>query len=176
MNTLYIFKSKPEAIIPKYATTYSACFDLSACLTSDSLIKAFVPKQFGDKRFEDVSELFIENGRLTIPSMARVLVPTGLKFRIPINCSIRLHPRSGISIKNGLTLVNCEGVIDEDYFDEVFVPIHNISSFDQILTHGTRICQAELVVDSRATLIETDIEPTQKSNRVGGFGSTGTQS
>jgi dUTP pyrophosphatase len=173
MNTLYVFKCNQDATIPTYGTTYSACFDLSACLSYGANIKAFVPKCFGDKKFEEQTLLTVEYGSIAVPSMARVLVPTGLKFRIPINCSIRLHPRSGISIKSGLTLVNCEGVIDEDYFDEVFVPIHNISSSTQIITHGTRICQAELVVDSRATLIETDIEPTQKSNRVGGFGSTG---
>jgi dUTP pyrophosphatase len=173
MNTLYVFKCNPDATIPTYGTTYSACFDLSACLVESADIKAYMPRQFGNKQFEEQTLLTVEDREIIMPPGARALIPTGLKFRIPINCSIRLHPRSGISIKSGLTLVNCEGVIDEDYFDEVFVPIHNISSSNQIITHGTRICQAELVVDSRASLIETDIEPTQKSNRVGGFGSTG---
>ena len=170
---LYVFKCNSEASLPKYGTTYSACFDLSACLTHGDTVKAFIPKHFEDKNFEEETTLPVEYGSITIPSMSRVLIPTGLKFRIPINCSLRLHPRSGISIKNGITLVNCEGVIDEDYFDEVFVPIHNISSAPQIITHNMRVCQAELVVDSRAAVLETDIEPTRKSNRIGGFGSTG---
>lgn len=173
MNTLYVFKCNSEATTPTYATTYSACFDLSACLVHGATIKAFIPKQFGDKKFEEPTALEVEGDSIMVPPMARALIPTGLKFRIPINCSLRLHPRSGISIKSGITLVNCEGVIDEDYFDEVFVAIHNISSAPQSITHKMRICQAELVVDSRATILETDLEPTQKTNRVGGFGSTG---
>lgn len=173
MNTLSVFKCNVDATLPTYATTHSACFDLYACLISGSTVRAYKSSYFQLGHIEEQVLLPVEDGNLVVPPTCRVLIPTGIKFRIPVKCSVRLHPRSGISIKNGLTLINCEGVIDEDYFDEVFAPLHNISSTPQVISHGMRVCQGELVADSRATIIESNIEPTQRTNRVGGFGSTG---
>jgi dUTP pyrophosphatase len=172
---LSVFKCVPEAIIPTYGTASSACFDLYACLTKNSLVKSFVPfpcNPFGSSEF---SRTFTIDDKLEfqLPSGARALVPTGLKFNIPPSHSLRLHPRSGLAFKSGITLSNCEGVIDEDYVEQVYVSIYNISPCSVTIRHGDRICQGELVKDVRANIKETFDEPKIKTDRKGGFGSTG---
>lgn len=133
---------------PHYATEGSACFDL----------RAWIPNE----------------GKITIGSGEYALVPTGLIFDIPENHSIRLHPRSGLAIKNGITLLNAEGVVDSDYIEEIKVILVNHGWQRFTVTHGMRICQAELVRNLDPQLEETNVKPVQKTSRVGGFGSTGT--
>ena len=77
--------------------------------------------------------------------MERVLVPTGLIFDIPKGYSVRLHSRSGLAWKDGLYLTNCEGIIDYDYVEPIFVMMTNISQSPKTINNGVRICQAELV-------------------------------
>jgi dUTP pyrophosphatase len=102
-----------------------------------------------------------------------MLIPTGLVFNIPDGYSIRIHPRSGISFKNGIQLANCEGVIDSDYYHETFVALVNMSDVPFTIKHGDRIAQAELVQDLGAKFSETTERPEMRTNRQGGFGSTG---
>lgn len=167
-NRLQIFLCNESAIFPKYSTQYSACFDIHACL-----YKPVSCIYFSHTELKEVKTELEVCGEVVLPPKSRSLIPTGLKFNIPINCSVRLHPRSGVSFKNGLTLSNSEGIIDEDYYDEVMVSIYNSSEQVQIITNGDRICQAELVVDSRCRLLPTLDCPSKKSDRSGGFGSTG---
>jgi dUTP pyrophosphatase len=87
--------------------------------------------------------------------------------------SIRLHPRSGVALKYGLILANCEGVIDEDYVNETQLIVLNTSDEIMKVYHGDRIAQGELVRYEQFDIEEIWQQPTQKSNRVGGFGSTG---
>ena len=98
--------------------------------------------------------------------MERVLIPTGLILDIPEGYSVRLHSRSGLAWKDGVYLTNCEGIIDYDYVEPVFVMMTNISQSPKTINNGDRICQAELV--------EIPEPPTRKTERDGGFGSTGT--
>ena len=105
--------------------------------------------------------------------MERVLVPTGLIFDIPAGYSVRLHSRSGLAYKEGLYLTNCEGIIDHDYIEPVFAMMTNISQAPKSINNGDRICQAELVEKVYHSLLEIQEPPTQKTERDGGFGSTG---
>lgn len=173
---LKVFKCVPEATIPSYSTHSSACFDLHACLPKDAQVKSFVPFPCNPFGSSELSKVFTidEKGQVELPSGARALIPTGLKFDIPSNHSIRLHPRSGLAFKHGIMLSNCEGVIDEDYVEEVFISVFNSSPASFVIRHGDRICQAELVLDSRSGIVETTTAPSKKTNRSGGFGSTGT--
>lgn len=84
-----------------------------------------------------------------------------------------MHPRSGWSLKRGISLTNCEGVVDSDYIDPVFVILENRSSEHQHILHGDRIAQAELVENCATTIVEISNAPAIKTDRVGGFGSTG---
>ena len=173
---LGVFKCVPEATVPSYATKFSACFDLHSCIPSGTEVKAIIPTEvsYRGSSTEDTCTLVSdESGCLIIPARARVLIPTGLKFNIPPCCSVRLHPRSGLSFKHGLILANCEGVIDEDYVDQVFIILHNISNVNVTIKHGDRVCQAELIRDSRDPVLEIFNEPQKKTDRSGGLGSTG---
>ena len=92
---------------------------------------------------------------------------------IPKNHSVRLYPRSSLALKYGLTLANNVGIIDSDYVEPVYMMIYNISGYQQFVTNGERICQAELVLEKQHVLLELDERPERKTDRDGGFGSTG---
>jgi len=110
---------------------------------------------------------------ISIPMQNRVLIPTGLIFDIPEGYSVRLHSRSGLAWNEGLYLTNCEGIIDSDYVDPIFVMMTSISQSPKVINNGDRICQAELVKKIYHGLTEIKKPPVQKTEREGGFGSTG---
>jgi dUTP pyrophosphatase len=103
----------------------------------------------------------------------RVLVPTGLILDIPEGHSVRLHTRSSISLKKGLIMPNGEGIIDSDYYHQTFVMLYNASADEVLIENGERIAQGELVKTLSYSIEETKDVPEQKTDRVGGFGSTG---
>ena len=80
---------------------------------------------------------------------------------------------SGLSLKKGLILANCEGVIDSDYVEEVFVPMVNNTDKLFHIRSGERIAQIELVKTIPTINTWIDDRPTKRGNRNGGFGSTG---
>lgn len=164
------FKTHPDVHIPLIATTWAACFDLSFSVAGKISVEGYVSKNQAVSR----PIRFYDGKRyVTIEPGDRLLFPTGLIFDIPENYSLRLHPRSGIALKLGLTLANCEGVIDADYVQETFIMIVNTSEVSQSVFDGDRLCQAELVKLQECSLWEIAEAPTQKTNRTGGLGSTG---
>jgi dUTP pyrophosphatase len=112
---------------------------------------------------------------ITLMPGDRVMVPTGLILDIPDGYSVRVHARSGLSLKQGLILVNSEGVIDSDYVEELFVLLTNVSENAQVIKNGDRIAQAELVKKEEYALWEIFEAPAKKTDRDGGMGSTGTK-
>lgn len=165
MTTLRIWKTHPSITIPKHQTEQSACFDL-----------AF--QGAGKRDYNGYSHMNKPFARpmghaLTIAPGERVLIPTGCIMDIPEGFSVRLHARSGTSLKQGLVLANAEGVIDSDYVEEVFVMLHNISGNAVTINQGDRVAQAELVKNVEYTVEETPARPLHKTKRQGGFGSTG---
>ncbi len=112
---------------------------------------------------------------MAIPPHSRALIPTGMVFDIESDYSIRIHPRSGLSWKHGITLINCEGVIDSDYREEVFIPLINTTEVPYTIEHGDRIAQFEIIRynDTITYLTTTESTAKRKADRVGGFGSTG---
>jgi dUTP pyrophosphatase len=94
-------------------------------------------------------------------------------FGIPRGYSMRVHPRSGIAWKNGVTVFNCEGVIDSDYTHETYVMLVNNSTERFTIKNGDRIAQAELVPVVSHVFTVTHDPITTTSNRIGGIGSTG---
>ena len=135
---------------------------------------------------------YITNGGVLIRPGDRLLIPTGLVFKIGIahsiehfsdisrdkeelrQFSIRLHPRSGLSLKRGLVLANSEGIVDVDYQQQVFLLITNISQITQTIKVGDRLAQGEVSTNEEVHFVEVSEFPTQHSERGGGFGSTGT--
>ena len=167
---LKYYKLHPEAQAPVYSTTDAACFDIFLCTFG---VTAFDGYDDTGKKF---TRLLTTDGGVTICPRDRVLAPTGLIFDIPKEYSVRIHPRSGLSLKEGLTLANAEGVIDSDYMEETFVMLTNNTTRNIVVPNLSRICQGELVRNNRATFEEVKTRPTRdNTNRKGGFGSTGTK-
>jgi dUTP pyrophosphatase len=165
-----VYKVEPTAQLPNYQTRKAACFDLSAFIDKED-ITVFN----GKEKSQIKTDLDGQNQKyyVTLAPSERALIRTGLIFDIPEEYSIRLHPRSGVALKYGLILANCEGVIDEDYINETKLIILNTTDQMIKIYHGDRIAQGEVVKYEQAEIEETIYEPSQKSNRVGGFGSTG---
>jgi dUTP pyrophosphatase len=103
----------------------------------------------------------------------RYLIPTNLILDIPEGFSVRIHPRSGLALKQGLTLINCEGVIDSDYVEPIYITLLNLSDSPVEISDGDRVAQAELVRSETYEIEEVNTPPARKTSRVGGFGSTG---
>lgn len=140
-----IKKLHPDAVIPKYATSGAACFDLVA--------------------IEDV----------TIRSGQSVLVRTGLSIEILPGLELQIRPRSGISLKTPLRISNAPGTIDSDYRGEICVIMENSapnSNNIQTITKGDRVAQGAICPVWQVTFKEVeDLSETQRGS--GGFGSTG---
>jgi dUTP pyrophosphatase len=135
---------KHNLTMPSYATEGSAGMDLTAAISE--------PYEF--KPFE------------------RKLVPTGIIIELPEGYEAQVRPRSGLSIKHGMTLVNCVGTIDEDYRGEVCVPMINLSQETYTINPGDRIAQMIISPVQKVDIIEVrEVSTTSRSS--GGFGSTG---
>lgn len=109
---------------------------------------------------------------ITIHPMERQLVPTGLFLEIPLGYEGQVRARSGLSIKNGITLVNCVGTIDSDYRGELKIPIINLGDQPFEIKKGDRIAQL-IVTKYEQVLWEVTKEIEESSRGHGGFGSTG---
>ena len=173
-TSLKFYKLNEQAQLPVFATKQSACFDLYANLIVDENVQyygAIQTKELPRKISFDINS---NRNFIQLNNMERMLIPTGLIADIPEGFSVRLHSRSGLAFKQGVYLANCEGIIDSDYVDPIFAMVTNISNVPTRIYDGDRICQGELVRCEKYTLNESDEAPTQKTDREGGFGSTGT--
>jgi len=169
-SDLYFYKTNPEVNEPIRATKGSACFDLCSFLPEDSLVRVYINHHDQDI---EIRERKVVEGRVQLNPTERMLVPTGLIFDIPAGYSVRLYPRSSLALKQGLTLANNVGIIDSDYVEPVYMMVYNISGNQQYISDGIRMCQAEMVKELPYVIIESDVRPERKTDRDGGFGSTG---
>ncbi len=110
---------------------------------------------------------------VTLKPLERALIPTGIKIELEHGYEAQIRPRSGLSIKHGLTLINCVGTVDEDYRGEVCVAMVNLSNDTHTIEPDERIAQMVINKIERAR-IEVCTELTGTVRGAGGFGSTGT--
>ena len=173
-TSLKFYKTNEEAQLPTFATDKSACFDLYANLINGEEVQYY--QAIATKVLPRRISFDINSNRsfIQLNDSERMLIPTGLIADIPEGFSVRLHSSSGLAFKQGVYLTNCEGIIDEDYVDPIFAMVTNISNVPVKIFGGDRICQGELVRCEKYTLDESDEAPSQKTDRDGGFGSTGT--
>ena len=109
---------------------------------------------------------------IDIPPMNRRLIPTGLYIQLPLGYEAQVRPRSGLALKQGLTVLNTPGTIDSDYRGEIGVILINLSNEVQSINPGDRIAQIVIAKHEIAELIETDIlDETERGE--GGFGHSG---
>jgi dUTP pyrophosphatase len=111
-------------------------------------------------------------GSVVIPPGERALVPTGLRVGIPAGYEGQIRPRSGLAIRNGVTLANSPGTIDCDYRGEVKVAIINLGNEPFTVRDGDRIAQLVIAPVTRAELEKVDELP-ETCRGEGGFGHTG---
>lgn len=165
-------KMYDDVIDLSFATQQSACFDLRAYFgTHERLVTVYTPQNIQSKYL--AHQIYGDDPyQLVLNPKDRAMIPTGIKLDIPEGYSVKVYSRSGLSLKSGLILVNGVGVIDSDYINQIYILLLNDSDTPVKILHGDRIAQAELVVKQIYTLGIGE-EPIQKTDRVGGFGSTG---
>lgn len=103
----------------------------------------------------------------------RILVPTGLAMALPIGFEGQVRPRSGLAVKNGVTVLNTPGTIDSDYRGEVKVILINLGDVPFTIERGMRIAQLVIAPVLQARIVEVD-ELSETTRGSDGFGSTGT--
>jgi dUTP pyrophosphatase len=109
---------------------------------------------------------------ITLKPLERILVPTGLYLEIPDGYEIQIRPRSGLALKNGLTLLNSPATIDSDYRGEIMVLVINLSEQAVQIENGMRIAQMVCSKVEKIQWKETyEITTTERNQN--GFGHTG---
>lgn len=107
-----------------------------------------------------------------IKPMERKLIRTGIKIQLPKNTEAQIRPRSGLALKNGITVLNTPGTIDEGYRGEIGIILINLSNEEFKVEVGMKI--AQMVIKSTLNLeVEEVVELTKTTRGEGGFGSTG---
>lgn len=144
MTILKIQRLENNRILPEYKTQGAAGMDLCAAISEP----------------------------VTLQPLERTLIPTGLKIELEHGYEAQIRPRSGMSIKHGITLINCVGTIDEDYRGEVCVPVVNISNEAYTIQPDERVAQMVITTYEQAKIeVVTELSDTDRGE--GGFGSTG---
>jgi len=133
-----------EFFPPRYMTEHSSGMDLYAALEEE----------------------------VTLAPGERKLIPTGIAIAIPSGYEGQVRPRSGLALKNGVTLVNTPGTIDADYRGEIGVLLINLGQQPFKVKPGDRIAQLVIAPVCRAVLEwAEELDDTTRSG--GGFGHTG---
>ena len=144
MCEIKILKTHQRVTLPKYESEGASGMDIRAFLNED----------------------------ISVPSLGRVKIPTGLRIEIPAGFEAQVRPRSGLAIKSGLTVLNSPGTIDSDYRGDLEIILINLGEQDVVIKDGDRIAQLVIAPVCRAELTETNIlTDTIRGNA--GFGSTG---
>ena len=130
--------------LPAYATAHAAGMDLCAAVQEDIVLS---PGQ-------------------------RKLIPTGLAIALPEGYEAQIRPRSGLALKNGISVLNSPGTIDADYRGEIQIILANLGNEPFTISRGMRI--AQMVIASYTRIAWHQVEALSKTERGdGGFGSTG---
>ncbi len=110
--------------------------------------------------------------KVTLRSLERKLIPTGLFIELPEGYEAQIRPRSGLALNEGLGILNSPGTIDSDYRGELGVIVVNLSNDPITIEDGERICQMVIHSVEQAECIEME-ELSESERGKGGFGHTG---
>ena len=114
---------------------------------------------------------FIDKPVTILPQKSE-LIPTGLSIAIPNNTEVQIRPRSGLAVKNNISVLNTPGTVDSDYRGEIKVILYNHGNKEFIVNNDDRIAQMVLVPLIKANFEEVENLP-ETIRGEGGFGSTG---
>jgi dUTP pyrophosphatase len=145
LRTIKVSLTHENAVLPKYAYPSDSGFDLHA--TEEVIIGPF----------------------------GRALVPTGLKVSFEEGYEIQVRPKSGLAIKQGLTVLNTPGTVDQGYTGEIQVIVFNTNNTTVTIPKGMKVGQGVLcpVVQGKYVIIEEVGQVEDKDRGNNGFGSTG---
>lgn len=136
--------NKSDHPLPSYATANSAGVDLYANLENP----------------------------VTLDSLERAIVPTGIHIELPTGFEAQIRPRSGLAAKHGISVVNSPGTIDADYRGEIKVILVNLGADAFTINSGERI--AQMVIAKHETVQWEEVDQLEETERgSGGFGHTG---
>ena len=144
MMEVLIKKLSDKAIIPKYKTKGASGLDVSACI----------------------------NKTIELMPSQKILVPTGISVSVPESYEIQIRPRSGLAVKNDISVLNSPGTIDSDYRGEMKVILFNHGKKMFKIENGLRIAQMVICPIIKAQIKVVD-SLSETSRGEGGFGSTG---
>jgi len=144
MSKVLIKKLNPSVELPAYKTDGASGMDLMAFI----------------------------NKPITLKPKSSCLVPTGLSVAFSSDFEIQIRPRSGLAVKNSISVLNTPGTIDSDYRGELKVILFNHGNIDFLINNKDRIAQMILTPVIKMDLEETDNLPDTVRG-IGGFGSTG---
>jgi len=136
--------NKSKHSLPEYSTEHSAGMDLKANLDCE----------------------------VNLLPLQRALIPTGIYLQLPEGFEAQIRPRSGLSIKHGVTVLNSPGTIDADYRGEIKVIMINLSNEPFVIKDGERICQMVITKYKKSKLLVVN-ELDDSIRGDGGFGHTG---
>jgi len=111
---------------------------------------------------------------VTIAPGARQMVPTGLSIALPMGFEAQVRPRSGLALKNGVTVLNSPGTVDSDYRGEICVILVNLGQAPFVIARGDRIAQMVVAPVTQLNFVK-ERELAASERGTGGFGSTGGQ-
>lgn len=138
--------NKSRHALPSYATALSAGMDLRANIDEP----------------------------ITLNSLERRLVPTGIYIALPPGFEAQVRPRSGLATKHGITVINSPGTVDADYRGEIRVSLVNLSKEPFTIEDGERI--AQMIVARHETVEWNEVDTLDETERgAGGWGSTGSK-
>ena len=135
---------EPSIPLPRYMTPGSAGMDIAAAIT-DTVVLA---------------------------PLQRSVIPTGFALALPQDYEAQIRPRSGLALRQGLTILNAPGTIDADYREEVKILLINLGDKPVEVKRGDRI--AQLIIAPVARARWTEVDALGSTQRHGGFGHTGT--
>lgn len=144
---LQVHRLSPRAVPLRRMTPLAAGLDLAACLP--------------------------EGERVVIEPGARAKIPTGWALAIAPGFEGQVRPRSGLALRQGLTVLNAPGTIDADYRGELQVLLVNLGSEPVRIEHGERIAQLVVAPVELCEPVEVDALPESPVRGSAGFGSTG---
>ena len=121
----------------------------------------------------DLRVSFPDKEPLRLAPGEKALLPTGLSLEIPDGFEVQVRPRSGLSFKTGLMVLNSPGTIDSDYRGEIKVILGNLGNKEEFISHGERVAQIVLAPVWRAEFKVCDGELGETERGASGFGSTG---
>lgn len=144
MNKINVEIISESGVIPEYKTQGAAGTDVSACIPNPIVINPGETK----------------------------LISTGISVAIPEGYELQVRPRSGLALKNSITVLNTPGTIDSDYRGVIGVILINHGKNEFIINNGDRIAQLVLAKYETANFIKVE-KLSETTRGSGGYGSTG---